>query len=516
MLNDDTEISLERARMVHPEAIVGDCVLVDVTEQYFRRIPAQVARNVVMQKLREMEGEFQYQQILKQCHEIVCGFVQSVSNAEVLVNLGHVMGVLPRAEQIPGEHYVVGQRVRAFLKAVKRTSRGAEVSLSRTSNRFIKRLLEMEVDEIRCGTVEIKAIARVPGQRAKVAVAALQPTLDPVEACVGAHGAHIKSISAELHGERIDIVPWSNDPVAFVLRALEPIKVVSAYMLDQQSVLAVMLDAQLLMMNKHDQMLVQLSSQLTGCKIEIRSVAQALAEVMHAVNTDPAFARTLRSDLVAALPQADEMLTRVRTLSPPSHLPQHDIDLFRQLMDARFAYLKSAHRTARMPDIMDKPTPTPAQGIPPAPQDAKPAPQDAKPAPQDARDAPKAALDHAFSTQGPPDQMRSVVVIPEDAYMTPISELGLNPRVLEKLYQAGISSAGQLMEINAQGADVMSTTLSIGLRAVREIQQVLKKMWGQMVDAGDACAPSSSDSKGGGAEDIEQARQIFIDAIGNL
>ena len=222
VIDDRTEVSLEEAKVEKADAAIGDCILVDVTVKDFGRIAAQNVKQMIVQKLREAERDFQYNSFAEREGEIVHGIIQSVTPAGLVLNLGRAEGILPRKEQIPGERLENQQRLRAYVTEVKRTSRGPQIMLSRAHKNMLRRLLEIEIPEIQKSQVEIKSIAREPGSRSKVAVAAIIGGIDPVGACVGQRGTRVQSIVNELNGEKIDVIEWSQDPTVFITKALGP------------------------------------------------------------------------------------------------------------------------------------------------------------------------------------------------------------------------------------------------------------------------------------------------------
>ena len=227
-----TEIALQEARRVDPTAEVGGIVVVDSTPADFGRIAAQTAKQVILQRIKEAERETVYQYFEERAGEIVQGKVQSVDYATgtVTVNLDRAEGVMTKEDQIPTERYRPGSNVRALLVEVHRGNRGPQIRLSRSHRNLLRRLLEKEVPEIFQGIVELKAIAREPGQRSKVAVAATQPGVDPVGSCVGMRGTRIQAIVNDLGGEKIDIVEWSPDTATFIANALSPAKVTDVFL----------------------------------------------------------------------------------------------------------------------------------------------------------------------------------------------------------------------------------------------------------------------------------------------
>ncbi len=206
-------------------------VIVESTPHNFGRVAAQTARQVIQQRIREAEREAQHAHYSKQVGEIVSGVAQAVNAQGVTLGLDmKAEGIMPRNQQIPGERFRVHDRVRALLLEVKVSTRGPQIILSRAHRNFLRRLLENEVPEIYHGLIEIRSIAREPGQRSKVAVAALQPGVDPVGACVGVRGVRIQAIVRELNDEKIDVIEWNQDPAMYIAKALSPARVSGVYL----------------------------------------------------------------------------------------------------------------------------------------------------------------------------------------------------------------------------------------------------------------------------------------------
>ncbi|MFN7035930.1 MAG: transcription termination factor NusA, partial [Bellilinea sp.] len=231
-----TEVSLEEARKIDPNAQLGGMIVVETTPRDFGRVAAQTARQVIQQRIRDAERQAQLNYYQKQLGEIVSGVVQAVSAQGLTIGLEmKAEGTMPRKEMIPGERFRIHDRVRALVAEVKDNNRGPQIILSRTHRNFLRRLLENEVPEIYHGVVEIRSIAREPGERAKVAVSATQSGIDPVGACVGIRGVRIQAIVRELHDEKIDVIEWNPDPAVFIAKAISPARVSGVYLNEQQS-----------------------------------------------------------------------------------------------------------------------------------------------------------------------------------------------------------------------------------------------------------------------------------------
>ena len=212
-----TEISLAQARTIKPDYEVGDVIEIEVTPANFGRIAAQTAKQVVVQRIREAERGIIYEEFQSREDDIITGLVQRVENRNVYIDLGKTEAVLTPAEQIPTESYEHGDRIKAYIVEVKKTSKGPQIVVSRTHPGLLKRLFELEVPEIQEGVVEIKSVAREPGNRSKIAVWSKDEAVDPVGACVGHRGLRVQAIVDELGSEKIDIVKWSEDQLSSLL-----------------------------------------------------------------------------------------------------------------------------------------------------------------------------------------------------------------------------------------------------------------------------------------------------------
>jgi N utilization substance protein A len=275
-----TEISLEEARRIKPNARIGDVITTEVTPQGAGRIAAQTAKQVVLQKLREAERDRVYEEFSAREGEVVSGVIQRVEPRQVVVDLGRTEAILPASEQVRGEQYRPGQRMKFYLLEVQRTPKGPQLILSRTHKNLVKRLLELEVPEVARGLVEIKAVAREPGQRSKVAVAARQAGVDPVGACVGLRGLRIQNVIQELGGERIDVVEWDKDPARFVANALSPAQVSRVIVQEETNTAVVVVpDKQLSLAIGKEGQNARLAAKLTGWRIDIKpeSMVERLA-----------------------------------------------------------------------------------------------------------------------------------------------------------------------------------------------------------------------------------------------
>lgn len=268
-----TEIDLESARKeLDPEAEIGDQLGVKMDTETFGRIAAQTAKQVIIQKVKDAERENIYAEYKDRKGDIVTGIVQRFEKRNIIVNLGRAEAVFPYSEQIPKETYRQGDRIRAIITDVRRTLKDPQIILSRANPMFLVKLFEQEVPEIAEGIVRIMCAAREPGQRAKIGVRSSDADVDPVGACVGMKGSRVQAVVQELRGEKIDIIPWSDDPAHFVCNALQPAEI-SKVIIDQDTntMEVIVADDQLsLAIGKKGQN-VRLAAKLTGWKIDVRS-----------------------------------------------------------------------------------------------------------------------------------------------------------------------------------------------------------------------------------------------------
>ena len=278
VVNDHGEISLEDARKLNPEYEVGDVVNVDVTPSNFGRIAAQAAKQVMIQRLREADRSIVYDEFYNRTDDIITGLIQRIENKNVYVDLGKAEAILPASEQIPTETYTVGQRIKCYVVEVRKTTKGAQILVSRTHPGLLKRLFELEVPEIYEGVVELKSVAREPGRRSKIAVYSRDENVDSVGACVGPKGSRVQNIVTELQNEKIDIVKWDEDPAVYIANALSPAQVVSVTVDEGEKASSVVVpDYQLsLAIGKAGQN-ARLAAKLTNWKIDIKSESQAAA-----------------------------------------------------------------------------------------------------------------------------------------------------------------------------------------------------------------------------------------------
>jgi N utilization substance protein A len=268
--NEATQISLEDAKASHPDAKVGDFLTDPLPAIDHGRINAQTAKQVIVQRVRDAERERQYNEYKDRIGEIVNGIVKRVEFGNVTVDLGRAEGVMRRDETIPRESFKVQDRVRAYIYDVRKETRGPQIFLSRTHPQFMAKLFAQEVPEIYDDIIEIKAVGRDPGSRAKIAVISNDSSVDPVGACVGMRGSRVQAVVQELQGEKIDIIPWSSDPATFVVNALAPAEVAKV-VLDEEArrIEVVVPDDQLSLAIGRRGQNVRLASMLTGWAIDI-------------------------------------------------------------------------------------------------------------------------------------------------------------------------------------------------------------------------------------------------------
>ena len=251
----------------------------DDTPTDFGRIAAQTAKQVILQRIREAEREMKYEEYAGREGDIVTGIIQQSDHRYTLLDLGKVEALLPQAEQVPYERYEHGARLKAYIVEVRRTSKGPQIVVSRTHPGLILRLFQLEVPEIVEGVVEIKAIAREPGHRTKIAVAANDTNVDPVGACVGARGSRVRMVVNELRGEKVDIVPYSPDPAEFVMKALSPAKVKEVRIVPETGTAEVVVpDYQLSVAIGKEGQNARLAARLTGWRVDIKSESQLYEE----------------------------------------------------------------------------------------------------------------------------------------------------------------------------------------------------------------------------------------------
>ena len=333
-----TEVLLEDARKVDPNCQLGDLVMMESTPDNFGRIAAQTARQAIQQKIRDAERAQQYEFFKKQEGEIVSGIVQAVNSRQATIGLDlKAEGSMQRKDMIPSERFRIHDRIRSYVAEVKDLPKGLQIVLSRAHRNFLRRLLENEVPEIYHGIVEIRSIAREPGQRAKVAVSATQQGIDPVGACVGQRGVRIQAIVRELHDEKIDVIEWNPDAAIYISKAISPARVSGVYLNhgkgDDKTAMVVVPEDQLSLAIGREGQNARLAAKLTGWRIDIMSVSEAASKALAQLRKDPSLAKL-------AAEEADTM-ARVETL-----LQQKD--------EGRVLNLDDSNLIARFVDRVEK------------------------------------------------------------------------------------------------------------------------------------------------------------------
>lgn len=278
--NEYLEISLKEARTIDTKFEIDDIVKIEITPKDFGRIAAQTAKQVVIQRIRDAERDVIYDEFINREKEIITGLIQRTSKNNVYIDLGKTEGILPPAEQIDGEEYKQGDRLKLLIVEVKKTTKGPQIVLSRSHPNLVKRLFELEVPEINDGIVEIFSISREAGSRTKIAVFSKDPNVDPLGACVGFKGNRVKVIVDELKNEKIDIVIWSKDIEKFIANSLSPSKVIKVIPNEKEkSAIVVVPDYQLSLAIGKEGQNARLAAKLTNWKIDIKSETQYKQEL---------------------------------------------------------------------------------------------------------------------------------------------------------------------------------------------------------------------------------------------
>ena len=419
-----TEIALDEARQFQPDAQVGDIVMVPMNPSTFGRIAAQVSRQVIKQRLQDAERQMQYEYFSQLKGEIIHGRVQAVSPAEIVIALDkRAEGHMPRKEQIPGERFQMHDRLRALLLDVEMTNRGPYILLSRAHPNFLKRLLEEEVPEIQRGEVEIRAVAREAGRRSKVAVSAIAPNIDPVGACVGIRGSRIQTIMRELHNEKIDVIQWDPNPAVFIAKALSPARVLGVYLQEgdgPRTAVVVVPEDQLSLAIGREGQNVRLAAKLTRWRIDIKSVSEAARDALDKLYRAEEFADILAAerDILEEVEAILEKKEAGRPLTPEEY-----------------------HTLAQFVDRVERGMMAQLRAR---------------------REAEAAAL--AELRRG----------IPEAAFDTPLDMLGLTPRLIMTLTEAGYHSVGDLILALRRDRDAILALQGVGPRTMEAIEQAVE------------------------------------------
>jgi transcription termination/antitermination protein NusA len=425
--NPLTEVTLEVAKTFDPEAEMGALVRVDSTPDDFGRVAAQTAKQVILQRLREAEREAQYDEFAEREGDMVHGTVHSITPQAVTIGLGRAEAILPRNQQIPGEQFRIRDRVRVYVLEVRRSSRGPVIVVSRAHPHMLRRLLEMEVPEINQGLVEIKAIAREAGKRAKVAVAAIRDGIDPVGACVGLRGVRIQSIVRDLNDEKIDVIEWNPDSSGFIAKALSPARVSGVY-LDEESdrgktAMVVVPEDQLSLAIGRSGVNARLSARLTGWRIDIKSLPEAAIDSLNLAGNDPIFAEMAKDD-AETITQMEAILLKKSENRPITPEEYKVMTAFVDKVQLR-AY---SERDAKRREIREMLAETRA-------------------------------------------------LIPESAYQTSLEESGLSGRVLTILTEAGYKTLSKVMETIKVDENAILGLSGFGPKALKTLKEHLDPLY---------------------------------------
>ncbi len=418
-----TEVLLDEARKVNPEVQPGDMLIVESTPADFGRVAAQTARQVIQQRIREAERSNQMTYYERQVGEIVSGLVQAINAQGVTIGLDmKAEGVMPNNQKIPGERLKLHDRVRAVVMEVKDGTRGPQIVLSRAHRNFLRRLLENEVPEIYHGIVEIRAISREPGARAKVAVSATQPGIDPVGACVGIKGVRIQAIVKELHDEKIDIIQWDQDPIVYISKAISPARVNGVYLVDNEgarTATVVVGEDQLSLAIGRDGQNARLAAKLTGWRIDIKSLSEAAGDSLNKLQGDPSLAAMLPA-VVEQIPQIEEILAKKAENRPIMPEEYTVLGQFVDRVERRTIQIKE--EAAR--EVEERTTTARAE-------------------------------------------------IPAAAFTMPIDQAGLKEHIFNILVEAGFETVGDLMFAMKTDANKVLGLAGIGSKAIQNIEEVL-------------------------------------------
>lgn len=422
--NPATEVLLDHAREFDPEAELGSVVLVESTPEDFGRVDAQTAKQVLLQRLREAEREAQYAEFIEREGDMVHGTVHSITPQSVMVGLlGRAEAILPRNQQIPGERFRVRDRIRVYVREVRKSSRGPVIVVSRTHPNMLRRLLEMEVPEINQGLVEIKAIAREAGKRAKVAVAALREGVDPVGACVGLRGVRIQSVVRDLNDEKIDVIEWNPDVPTFIAKALSPARVSGVYLEENpergRTAMVVVPEDQLSLAIGRAGVNARLAAKLTGWRIDIKSRPEAAADSLRLLAEDESFAELAEQE-AEVVPEVEAILGKKAEGRPVTPEEYQVLTGFVDRVHGEIMARREAERQREMAVI-------------------------------------EAVRDE----------------IPDTAYETKLEEVGLSTRVENLLTDAGYETAGKVLEQLELDEQVLEDLQGVGPKSIEEMREVL-------------------------------------------
>jgi len=421
--NPLTEVELARAREFDPEAELGGMVMVESTPEDFGRVAAQTAKQVILQRLREAERDAQYDEFIEREGDMVHGTVHSITPQAVTVGLGRAEAILPRNQQIPGERFRVRDRIRIYVLEVRKSPRGPVIVVSRTHPSMLRRLLEMEVPEINQGLVEIKAIAREAGKRAKVAVSALRDGVDPVGACVGLRGVRIQSIVRDLNDEKIDVIEWNPDPATFISKALSPARVNGVYLDEDPSrgktAMVVVPEDQLSLAIGRAGVNARLAARLTSWRIDIKDLIEATNESLILI--------TSGSEFIDLADQEGEILERVEAIIAKKNENRPATPEEYQILTSFVDRIQSEVMRRRSAGLEER------------------------------------------------RRLASVVestILPE-AYEVELEALDLNTRTMNILAESGYTNAGQILAKWITNSDALLGLQGIGPKAMEEIEEKL-------------------------------------------
>jgi transcription termination/antitermination protein NusA len=437
-------------------------VLVESTPKDFGRVAAQTARQVIQQRIREAERDSQLSHYSKQLGETVNGVVQAIGPQGVTLGLDmKAEGTMPRNQMIPGERFRVHDRVRALLLEVKHTPRGPQIILSRAHRNFLRRLLENEVPEIYHGLVEVRSISREPGQRSKVAVAALQAGVDPVGACVGIRGVRIQAIVRELNDEKIDVIEWNSDPAAYIAKALSPARVTGVYLNEHakgaKTATVVVPEDQLSLAIGRDGQNARLAAKLTSWRIDIKSLPEAASDALYKLQNVAEYA--------FMVPREEEIMPQVETI-------------LAKKAEGRPVTPEEYHVLSQFVDRVE-------------------------------RGLMLQRLEEEKAKQEREQEARSLV--PETTFEIPLDELEISERVRGLLQESGYQNAGDLMYQMSINPDAILALSGVGPKAMQEIEQALQTVavTEEVVEA----EPEVQVEPGSEAEDAELVEPVAEDQL---
>ena len=423
VLNPLTEVTLEEALQFDDQAEMGGMSLVDSTPEDFGRVAAQTAKQVILQRLREAERDAQYEEYIEREGDMVHGTVHSITPQSVTVGLGRAEAILPRNQQIPGERFHVRDRIRVYVLEVRKSSRGPVIVVSRTHPNMLRRLLEMEVPEINQGLVEIMAIAREAGKRAKVAVAATRDGVDPVGACVGMRGVRIQSIVRDLNDEKIDVIEWNSDAATFISKALSPARVSGVFLdenLDRgKTAMVVVPEDQLSLAIGRAGVNARLSARLTNWRIDIKSLVEAATESLNRLATDKAFAEIAAAE-AETMPQIEMILIKKQETRPVTPEEYHLLTDFVVRVEEELMARRTSERQVYLEKLEKI-----REGVPPG------------------------------------------------AYQVTLVEAGISTRVANLLTEGEYESAGKVLEQLEIDEDKILALQGVGPKAISELRQTL-------------------------------------------